>query len=389
MLRRLRKLWPLLMVLILVALLVLAANHRNVRWSLGLKRPQGFVGRKNYLLVQGPPPEQITAANQARDGNKNTANDVTKTNVETDIRNETEDDVSLDKLNEYVRTVSLPWQQNLTALDNIRKALDANLTALHGSVVTQENTPSGSSLHFSSWPGLAPINEKIHQLFPKKTPFPVKPIKRCSVIGNSGTLIDSNCGDDIDKAEYVFRCNAAPISKFAKDAGRKTNLTTLNKSVLHDRYMTLKSLDSQFEFQNDMREYNGLIWIPAYANRPSLEDCYTAKRIFQSEISQIVFGHPQHFLQVSKYWATRGVKGILTTGFYLLSMALNLCEETHVFGFWPFLKNPDGQPIKFHYYDEIGFVERTKRIHEIPLEFELLYELHQQGILRMHVDRCR
>ncbi|XP_077979188.1 alpha-2,8-sialyltransferase 8E-like [Glandiceps talaboti] len=309
-----------------------------------------------------------------------------------DTRNEQQipidDGTSLLQMKYYADNVSLPWKQNLSALNHMRTELDKNLTAVKHSVVTQENTPQDSSLHFYAYPGKAAITEKVHKLLPKRAPFPEERFKRCSVIGNSGILVDSGCGYEIDKADYVFRCNAAPIDRFSRDAGKKTNLTTVNKSTLHDKYMTLKSLDTQYQFQHDMSEYNGLLWIPVYANRPFLDDCYNAKRVFQSEKSDIVFGNPHHFIQISKYWAARGLRGIMTTGMYLLSTALNLCEETHVFGFWPFLQTPDGSSITFHYYDEIAFTNRTKRIHAIPFEFELIYKLHQDRIVKMHIGKC-
>ena len=54
----------------------------------------------------------------------------------------------------------------------------------------------------------------------------------CAVVGNSGILNNSSCGDAIDSHDFVFRVNMPTIKGYERDVGRKTNITCINTSLL-------------------------------------------------------------------------------------------------------------------------------------------------------------
>ncbi|XP_072045247.1 uncharacterized protein [Amphiura filiformis] len=67
---------------------------------------------------------------------------------------------------------------------------------------------------------------------PKESLLPKAPYKSCSVVGSSRVLLGLKCGTLIDENDFVFRSTLSSIAGPAEDVGKKTNMTTLNSSIL-------------------------------------------------------------------------------------------------------------------------------------------------------------
>ncbi|KAF0889499.1 hypothetical protein E2562_024554 [Oryza meyeriana var. granulata] len=57
--------------------------------------------------------------------------------------------------------------------------------------------------------------------------------RTCAVVGNSGVLLGSGRGPQIDAHDLVIRLNNARIAGFAADVGVKTSLSFVNSNILH------------------------------------------------------------------------------------------------------------------------------------------------------------
>lgn len=56
----------------------------------------------------------------------------------------------------------------------------------------------------------------------------------CAIVGNSGILLDSECGDVIDSADYVIRNNMATTDeRYAKDVGMRIDAMTINLELIY------------------------------------------------------------------------------------------------------------------------------------------------------------
>ncbi|KAM9684024.1 alpha-N-acetylneuraminide alpha-2,8-sialyltransferase isoform 2-T2 [Dama dama] len=219
------------------------------------------------------------------------------------------------------------------------------------------------------------------------TPFQL-PLKKCAVVGNGGILKKSGCGRQIDEADFVMRCNLPPLSsEYTKDVGSKSHLVTANPSIIRQRFQNL--LWSRKTFVDHMKVYNhSYIYMPAFSMKtgtePSLRVYYTLSDVGANQT--VLFANPNFLRSIGKFWKSRGIHAKrLSTGLFLVSAALGLCEEVAIYGFWPFSVNMHEQPISHHYYDNVlpfsGF-------HAMPEEFLQLWYLHKIGALRMQLDPC-
>lgn len=55
--------------------------------------------------------------------------------------------------------------------------------------------------------------EHLNVILPAKPPFHPRQFHKCAVVGNSGDLLKTEFGEEIDSHDAVFRDNEAPVNK--------------------------------------------------------------------------------------------------------------------------------------------------------------------------------
>ena len=61
----------------------------------------------------------------------------------------------------------------------------------------------------------------------------------CAIVGNSGVLVDSGCGENIDHHDFIIRANLAPVDGYEMDVGRRTHMTGYNRETLERMYSSI------------------------------------------------------------------------------------------------------------------------------------------------------
>ena len=74
----------------------------------------------------------------------------------------------------------------------------------------------------------------------------IAPQKTCAVVGCSGILLNSYCGEEIDGHDFIIRTNLPGLRGFEADVGVKQNITTINAqgAVTLAEHITEKNLTS-------------------------------------------------------------------------------------------------------------------------------------------------
>ncbi|XP_038066549.1 alpha-2,8-sialyltransferase 8B-like [Patiria miniata] len=269
-----------------------------------------------------------------------------------------------------------------------RKELRAANIDVQGRFVTSNATrKAGSKITTYLTRNNVTLTSTFTRYQPKVSPFDGKAFKKCSVVGNSGLLINSACGHEIDVADYVFRINVPEMDPYIQDVGYKTNFTTLNPSIFKRKNNYFASTRLTDKFNQDISQYQGLLMFPCFSDAAWVPICTRAlQRLTPKKSLSIAFGDPDQFSLIRNYWVTKGLQKYPSTE--IATAAIALCEEVHLYGFWPFVDSSmphvTTHPVKYHYFDNTHMV----RTHDMQAEFELLTRLHQVGVLRLHIRAC-
>uniref|UniRef100_A0A8C2CHH0 ST8 alpha-N-acetyl-neuraminide alpha-2,8-sialyltransferase 7.1 n=1 Tax=Cyprinus carpio TaxID=7962 RepID=A0A8C2CHH0_CYPCA len=228
-------------------------------------------------------------------------------------------------------------------------------------------------------------NTAVNQTIPYETskiktytdfPWSGRRLGRCAVVGSGGILKNSSCGREIDSADFVIRFNSAYIND--SDVGLKTDLITINPSQI--QFSSLLERVSVYG--------NATLAIPAFAYTFCTGKSIKALKLLHPirPHQPVAFFSPIYLRTLDRFWKGRGLKSIrLSSGFMLINTALELCEDVHVYGFWPFGADLQDNPVPYHYYDQL---RPHPYMHKMPEEFVRLLQLHSQGALTLHLQPC-
>uniref|UniRef100_A0A672GLF5 Alpha-2,8-sialyltransferase 8F-like n=1 Tax=Salarias fasciatus TaxID=181472 RepID=A0A672GLF5_SALFA len=293
-------------------------------------------------------------------------------------------------ITDITKRYAQPWKRQKGNYQKFSSLLNSKCHGAENAIVTQNNTPLGSQIIYSGEPKRTiKVTPDWFSTFPKEHPFSKKKWDSCSVVGNGGILADSKCGEKINSAQFIIRCNIPPLdSELEKDVGKKTNLVTANPSILEKKFSSLNNHRHPF-VESLHRFEDAVLLLPTFAfdfNTQLCQRAVYAIEDFDSAIRPVSF-NPEYIRNLSIYWRSEGLKEArLSTGFIMVSLALELCNSVDLYGFWPFSVHPhDCHPLTNHYYDN---KPSSKRYHSMPAEFKYLLKMHSQGILRIHLGDC-
>uniref|UniRef100_H3DMP3 ST8 alpha-N-acetyl-neuraminide alpha-2,8-sialyltransferase 2 n=2 Tax=Tetraodon nigroviridis TaxID=99883 RepID=H3DMP3_TETNG len=286
------------------------------------------------------------------------------------------------------------WTFNKTLSNLIRKNILRFLDPERDISILKGTLKPGDIVHYVfDRHSTTNISETLYHFLPSVSPMKNQHHRRCAIVGNSGVLLNSSCGPEIDSHDFVIRCNLAPVEDFHNDVGWRTNLVTMNPSVVQRAFRDLASEEWRDRFLRRLQSLSGsILWIPAFMAKGGEERVDWTLRLILLHTVDVRTAFPSLRLlhAVRGYWLTNNVHiKRPTTGLLMYTMATRFCEEIHLYGFWPFPLDPRGRPVKYHYYDTLKYeYTSSSSPHTMPLEFRTLSTLHRQGALRLHSGPC-
>ncbi|XP_033118189.1 alpha-N-acetylgalactosaminide alpha-2,6-sialyltransferase 6-like [Anneissia japonica] len=175
--------------------------------------------------------------------------------------------------------------------------------------------------------------------------------KKCAIVSSSGQLLGNGLGPEIDSYPCVIRMNTAPVRGFEKDVGRKTTIR-VSCFISTKGLMSTPSL-----FTGEGKPEKVLMWglhhqknSWALRNAKSLNAKYRDVEFFAQEQAGEVFAGEIFKEETGQDRAKTNTW--LSTGWFTMMVALDMCDEIHIYGMIPedfCLKNPNSK-VKYHYY---------------------------------------
>ncbi|KAJ6294341.1 hypothetical protein OIU76_022422 [Salix suchowensis] len=149
--------------------------------------------------------------------------------------------------------------------------------------------------------------EKLSLVLPETPPYVPRQFDRCAVIGNSGDLLKTKFGKEIDDYDVVIRENGAPIKNYTEYVGKKSSFRLLNRG-------SAKALDKVVELDETRKE---VLMIKT-----------TIHDIMNKMIREVPINNPVYLMLGASFGSA--AKG---TGLKALEFALSICESVDMYGF--------------------------------------------------------
>ncbi|XP_006820534.1 CMP-N-acetylneuraminate-poly-alpha-2,8-sialyltransferase-like [Saccoglossus kowalevskii] len=222
---------------------------------------------------------------------------------------------------------------------------------------------------------------------------PIPQQNTCAVVGNSGILLDSNCGEAIDSNDFVIRCNIPEIEKYSRDVGTKTNITHMNPRRVHDLFEHARQNKDYLNLYEDFRFLNNsILW-----SRGSAESAGTQNLLYSTNYLMSKFNLNFRIAYTKgKLWCTiiqryMNEINVPTAGMLAIAEAFCLCDKISVYGFYPFLTGPDDRTVPYHYFGEMTTktLDNFDTGHNFRQEYSILQLLDRDGILELVSVKCK
>ncbi|KAG2390016.1 Sialyltransferase-like protein [Vigna angularis] len=187
--------------------------------------------------------------------------------------------------------------------------------------------------------------ENLNVLLPAKPPFHPRQFRTCAVVGNSGDLLKTTFGKEIDSHDAVIRDNEAPVNEeYAKYVGLKRDFRLVVRGAARNMVPILKGSDTEV---------------------------LIIKSLTHREINAVIKTIPNPVYLFQGIVLRRGAKG---TGMKSIELALSMCDIIDIYGF----------TVDPGYTEWTRYFSKPRKGHN-PLQGRAYYQLLEcLGVIRIH-----
>lgn len=192
---------------------------------------------------------------------------------------------------------------------------------------------------------MSKCEEELQLVLPAKPPFRPRQFAACAVVGNSGDLLKTEFGKEIDGHDAVIRDNEAPVNaKYAKHVGLKRDFRIVARGVARN-----------------MKE----------VVRGAVDEVLIIKSLIHRDFNTMIKELPNPVYLFQGVVFRRGAKG---TGVKSIELALSMCDQVDIYGF----------TVDPGYTEWTRYFSTPRKGHN-PLQGRAYYQLLEcLGVIRIH-----
>ena len=212
--------------------------------------------------------------------------------------------------------------------------------------------PASVFVKFQTEPEFSFIAQDLNEIFGIQDKSESRQNMNCAIVSNSGSLIGSKLGEEIDSHDIVMRFNNAPAFPYKEDVGTKTSIRLINSQLLlNDKF----NISSSHLYRNRVKfvwdasdyslDYNK--WFKK--SHKFFESFKNVLKLFPNETFAIL--DPK---LIWKSWdllqSTTRInipKNPPTSGFLGIIVLLKFCSKLDIYEYIPSIRMTE----KCHYYD--------------------------------------
>jgi len=192
----------------------------------------------------------------------------------------------------------------------------------------------------------------------------------CALVFSSGRLIHSNLGAEIDSHQCVIRLNNAPVKKYEHYVGSRTTLRVIAHNALYDYNSIGPDILSVLPA---LGNETIAVWDPPNSGKksgkllvPTANVLSLSQRLSKLRPNMKVFYSRSEYFDNLWLEATGtqsnadGNTTWISTGFYAFVIAMQSCNEIHVYGLSPEnLCETSTRFAPYHYYPSLRIAEES------------------------------
>uniref|UniRef100_A0A8C3IQ04 alpha-N-acetylneuraminyl-2,3-beta-galactosyl-1,3-N-acetylgalactosaminide6-alpha-sialyltransferase n=1 Tax=Chrysemys picta bellii TaxID=8478 RepID=A0A8C3IQ04_CHRPI len=181
--------------------------------------------------------------------------------------------------------------------------------------------------------------------------------RQCALVSSSGQMLGSRLGKEIDQMECVLRMNQAPTNGYEEDVGTKSTI----RVVSHTSIPLLLRNQSYFFKQSWKTIY--IVWGPmrkmsrekgglTYRILQEMKEMYPSLQIYT--LTERMMAYCDEVFQVETGKNRMKSGSFLSTGWFTMILAMELCEQIFVFGMVSdsYCREKNHPRVPYHYFEK-------------------------------------